>query len=62
MYFDYKMNLYKEFYNMLPCNYSYKYILYITITIIKKAAIVFFCSHSNAYTPSINIDHLINRI
>ena len=41
MYVDYKMNLYKEFYNMLPCNYSYKYILYITITIIKKAAIVF---------------------
>ena len=47
---------------MLLCNYSYKYILYITITIIKKAPIVFFCSHSNAYTPSINIDHLINRI
>ena len=41
MYFDYKMNLYKEFYNMLLCNYSYKYNLYITITIIKKAAIVF---------------------
>ena len=42
MYFDYKMNLYKEFYNMLLiCNYSYKYTLYITITIIKKAAILF---------------------
>ena len=35
------MNLYKEFYNMLLCNYLYKYILYITITIIKKSAIVF---------------------
>ena len=41
MYFDYKMNLYKEFYNMLLSNYSYKYTLYITITIIKKAALLF---------------------
>ena len=41
MYFDYKMNLYKELYNMLLYNYSYKYYLYITITIIKKTAIVF---------------------
>ena len=60
MYFDYKMNLYKEIYNMLPCNYLYKYILYITITIIKKAAIVF--SVATLMRTLYNIDHLINRI
>ena len=31
--------------------------IYITLTIIKKATIVFYCSDFNAYIPSVKIDH-----
>ena len=59
----YKIYIYIYIYiyleNVIICNYSYKFILYIKLIIIKKSTIVFFCSDSTAYIPSVTIDHRI---